>query len=63
MNLIGVVSIICVACLSGVAIFAYYADCDPMKAGIIHKKDQVITINESNDNLYQKVNNYHRNYQ
>lgn len=40
-NLLGVVLIISVACLSGIAIFAYYVNCDPYKAGIIKKKDQV----------------------
>uniref|UniRef100_T1KU78 DUF19 domain-containing protein n=1 Tax=Tetranychus urticae TaxID=32264 RepID=T1KU78_TETUR len=41
-NLIGVVSIISVACLSGIAIFVYYAGCNSIKAGIIIK-NQVIT--------------------
>jgi len=30
------------ACLSGLAIFATYADCDPLKMGLIEKKDQLV---------------------
>ncbi|XP_074597118.1 sodium-coupled monocarboxylate transporter 1-like [Brevipalpus obovatus] len=41
-NLVGVIAIISVACLSGIAIFAYYVNCDPYKAGLITKKDQLV---------------------
>ncbi|XP_037079495.1 sodium-coupled monocarboxylate transporter 2-like [Pollicipes pollicipes] len=30
------------ACLTGLAIFATYADCDPLKMGLIEKKDQLV---------------------
>lgn len=40
-NLIGVILMISLACLCGIGLFAYYADCDPLKAGKIVKSDQV----------------------
>jgi sodium-coupled monocarboxylate transporter 8/12 len=41
-NLIGMVLLISCACLCGVAIFAYYSDCDPLALGLIQKTDQVL---------------------
>lgn len=35
------VLLISCACLCGVAVFAYYSDCDPLTAGLIKKTDQV----------------------
>lgn len=45
MNLIGVASIISCACLAGIAIYAFYAKCDPLQRGVIDKPDQVIASN------------------
>ncbi|CAG0895446.1 unnamed protein product [Darwinula stevensoni] len=42
LNVPGVVTLVCLACAAGVVIFANYADCDPLKAGIIQKKDEII---------------------
>ncbi len=36
------VLLISCACLCGVAIFAYYSDCDPLALGVIKKTDQVL---------------------
>ncbi|XP_074594513.1 sodium-coupled monocarboxylate transporter 1-like isoform X2 [Brevipalpus obovatus] len=41
-NLIGVILMISLACLCGIGLFAYYADCDPLKAGKIVKSDQLM---------------------
>ncbi|XP_015786014.1 sodium-coupled monocarboxylate transporter 2 [Tetranychus urticae] len=41
-NLVGVILMISCACLCGIGVFAYYADCDPLKAGKISKTDQLM---------------------
>lgn len=42
LNVPGVITLVSLACFAGVVIFANYADCDPLKAGAIDKKDQII---------------------
>ena len=32
------------ACLTGLAIFATYAECDPLQVGLVEKKDQVSVL-------------------
>lgn len=40
----GLVIIVCMACLLGVIMFAFYADCDPIKFGLIDKSDQLVPL-------------------
>lgn len=40
-NLIGVASIISCACLAGIALYAFYSECDPIQRGVISQPDQV----------------------
>ncbi|CAG0884270.1 unnamed protein product [Cyprideis torosa] len=42
LNIPGVICLVSLACFSGVVIFSNYAGCDPLKAGFISKKDQII---------------------
>ena len=41
LNLPGMASIITIACLAGVVIYAFYATCDPLTFGLVDKADQV----------------------
>ncbi|RWS07705.1 sodium-coupled monocarboxylate transporter 1-like protein 1 [Dinothrombium tinctorium] len=41
-NLVGVCSIISIACLCGIAVFAYYNHCDPLKLKLIERSDQLM---------------------
>ncbi|CAC5394419.1 SLC5A6 [Mytilus coruscus] len=43
-NLVCIVSILSLVCLVGVVMFAYYSTCDPVKAGIVTKSDQLIPL-------------------
>lgn len=48
-NFLGVSVLISCACLCGIALYGYYADCDPFKLGHIQKTDQLMpyfVINE-----------------
>ncbi len=42
LNVPGVCILVGIACLSGMVLFANYAECDPLKAGLIKSKDQII---------------------
>ena len=37
----GIAAIITLTCLVGVVMYAFYANCDPVKAGLINKVDEV----------------------
>ncbi|KAJ8033683.1 Sodium-coupled monocarboxylate transporter 1 [Holothuria leucospilota] len=39
---IGMVLVVCAACLTGIMMYAFYADCDPLKAGMIQTSDQLV---------------------
>lgn len=41
-NFVGVASLISCACLCGIALFAHYAHCDPLKSKLIDKTDQLM---------------------
>ena len=41
-NIPGMVALMFLAAFAGLVIFAVYVDCDPLKAGYIKKKDQII---------------------
>ena len=41
LNFPGMAAIITLSCLVGVVMYAFYADCDPVKFGLIDKPDQV----------------------
>lgn len=43
-NLICIVSILSLVCLVGIVMYAYYSTCDPVKAGVIKKSDQLIPL-------------------
>lgn len=38
----GVIITKSISCYSGLIMYAHYADCDPLKAGLIHRKDQLL---------------------
>lgn len=42
LNFLGVASLISCACLCGVALYGYYAECDPLREGAIGKTDQLM---------------------
>lgn len=44
LNLPGMASIITLACLVGVVMYAFYATCDPVKFGLISKPDQLLPL-------------------
>ncbi|KAK7111370.1 sodium-coupled monocarboxylate transporter 1-like [Littorina saxatilis] len=43
-NLPGLIVIVCLACMIGVVMFAFYADCHPIKFGLISKTDQLVPL-------------------
>lgn len=44
-NMVGMVMLLSLACLCGIALFAVYSRCDPLKLGLIKESDQVIFEN------------------
>ncbi|CAG0924109.1 unnamed protein product [Notodromas monacha] len=42
LNVPGVIILVLMACIAGLVLFANYVHCDPLKAGIIKSKDQII---------------------
>ncbi|XP_071835571.1 sodium-coupled monocarboxylate transporter 1-like isoform X2 [Apostichopus japonicus] len=42
MATIGMLLVVCAACMTGIMMYAYYADCDPISAGLVEKADQLV---------------------
>ncbi|XP_063968606.1 sodium-coupled monocarboxylate transporter 1-like [Lytechinus pictus] len=40
--IIGMLFVVCFACLSGIVMYAYYADCDPFTSGKVSQTDQLV---------------------
>ncbi|XP_012938808.1 sodium-coupled monocarboxylate transporter 2 [Aplysia californica] len=43
-NTPGLVSIVLLTCLIGIVVFSFYLNCDPIKLGIIEKRDQLLPL-------------------
>ena len=44
LNIPTLVAMVTLVCYCGLVMFAYYADCDPLKAGMVQDRDQVNAI-------------------
>ena len=46
--IIGMLVVVCAACLAGIVMYANYKDCDPVDAGFVQFSDQVCSCGKYN---------------